>query len=148
MFKKHDISLNYSLIFCLCWYYYQQTLRDFIIFISGTWFPCFCHFIMSFTILTSHFKNKPPGRVAKCFFCIPRRGLWDWLRRDSPRINITQDLNLPLGRALNGVGPQACFKRSALEVGSTELPTASTSVGAKSHPVGGSRRTLEEYGLI
>lgn len=90
-------------------------------------------------------------------FCIPGRGMWDWLRRDSPRINITQGLNLPLGRALNGVGPQACFKLSELEVGSTELPTASTSskpqpslvVGAKSHPtVGGSWRMLEEYGLI
>lgn len=90
-------------------------------------------------------------------FCIPGRGLWDWLRRDSPRINITQGLNLPLGRALNGVGPQVCFKLSKLEVSSTELPTASSFskpqpslvVGAKSHPtVGGSWRMLEEYGLI
>ena len=91
------------------------------------------------------------------FSCIPGRGVQDWLRRDSPRINITQDLNLPLGRALNCVGPQACFKLSELEVSSTELPTASTSsksqpslvVGAKSHPtVGGSWRMLEKYGLI
>lgn len=91
------------------------------------------------------------------FSCIPGRGVWDWLRRDSPRINITQDLSLPLGRALNGVGPQACFELSELEVSSTELPTVSTSskpqpslvVGAKSHPtVGGSWRMLEQYGLI